>query len=260
MTEFEPKREAEKFQTSRMVVKIGSSTITEGGTTEQPLNLILINSIARQCSELFKSGIQVAIVSSGAVASGKNLLGTTENTIRDRQVEAVFGQPALIHAWIEAFHKYEICAGQMLLMEDDLTKPLTTLKQSLKKGPVIINANDATSSQEMKQLLVSADNDKLASFVALSVDADTLIILTDVDGVKDTKGCVIEDGSLIKGNVVFNRMSKDGTGGMKSKVNVLENVTKHGIKGVIAAAKGDIILDVARGTATDCTVFKAEQS
>ncbi|PIY94183.1 MAG: hypothetical protein COY68_03515 [Candidatus Levybacteria bacterium CG_4_10_14_0_8_um_filter_35_23] len=258
MIVFEPKVETKKIQTARIVIKIGSSTITEGGTAEQPLNLTLINNIAEQCSDLFKRGVQVAIVSSGAVASGKNLLGTAENTIRDRQVEAVFGQPALIYAWIKAFRYQGVIAGQMLLTENDLKTPPEALKKALEEGIVIINANDAISDREMKQLLISADNDKLAGFVAGAIGADTLVILTDVEGVKNTQGCIIQDGLLIDGRVIFDSKSKDGTDGMESKVKVLKRLAKNGIKGVIAAAKGDIVLDVVRGTATGCTIFEAK--
>lgn len=259
MAEFEPKRETEKFQTARMVVKIGSSTITEGGTTEQPLNLGLIDNIARQCSILHKDGVEIAVVSSGAVASGKNLLRIDEHTLRDRQVEAIFGQPALIHAWVEAFRRYDVKAGQMLLTENDLKTSPEALEKALEEGVVIINANDAVSFQEMRQLLVSADNDKLASFVARAVGADTVLILTDVDGVKDTNGCVIADGSLIDEHVVFDSKSKDGTGGMKSKVGVLQELAQfQKIRGIITSPRDNIILDVARGAATDCTIFEAK--
>lgn len=248
--------EREHFAAKRIVVKIGSSTITEGATCESPLNLDLIDDIAMQCSVLFKSGLQVAIVSSGAVACGKHLLGTEEHSIRDRQVEAVFGQNALNHAWVQAFNKYGVNAGEMLLREEDLVKPLTTLKLALKKGPVVINNNDATSDREMKQLLFSADNDRISGFVAISIGADTIIILTDVEGVKDKDGSVIEDGSSIDETVVFDIKSEDGTGGMVSKIDVLRKLANLGIKGIITSPKDNIILDVAAGrTENKVTTF-----
>lgn len=252
--------EQEKFVIQRMVVKIGSSTIIEGGTYEQPLNLDLITSIANQCSILFKAGVEVAIVSSGAVASGKSLLEIDEQSVSDRQIEAIFGQPALIHAWIEAFRRFGIIAGQILLTENDLKTPPETLKKALKKGVVVINANDAINSQEMEQFLVSADNDKLAGFVAKAIGADTLLILTDVDGVKDGNGCVIEDGMEINETIVFVNKSKPGTGGMASKVMVLQELAKLQIKGVIASPGEKIVLDAARGTLSGCTVFDIVKS
>jgi len=258
MTEFSPRHEQEQFATRRMVVKIGSSTITEGGTVEQPLNLGLIDNIARQCSILHKSGVEVAVVSSGAVACGRKILEMDEKTIFDRQIEAIYGQSTLTHAWQTAFGKYGVPAGLLLLKETDLENPLPTLNKALKQGVPVINANDATSSNEMRQLLVSADNDKLAGFVARAVGADTVLILTDVEGVKDTNGCVVFDGAGIDETVVFEGTSKTGTGGMASKVDVLRKLSFEKTRGVIAAAEGDIILDVARGTATGCTIFEAK--
>ncbi|KKR57049.1 MAG: Glutamate 5-kinase [Candidatus Curtissbacteria bacterium GW2011_GWA1_40_47] len=253
--------EQEHFATRIIVVKIGSSTITEGATKENPLNIQLIENIARQCSHLYQNGVNVVIVSSGAVACGHNLLSSAEEqNTPDRQVEAVFGQPTLIGTWVGAFRKFGVVAGQALITENDLEEARKVLQRSLKSGVVIVNANDAVSTTEMEAFLRLADNDRMAAEVADAVEADTILILTDVDGVLDEKRQLIEDGLLIDSNTKFFKGSGVGTGGMESKVEVLDNSAKKGIRGIIASAKrGDIVLEIARGKTQGCTVFKPKQ-
>lgn len=247
--DFEPRGiEREHFASHRVVIKIGSSTITEGATNENPLNIALIDNIAEQCSHLYKNGVEVVIVSSGAVACGRNLLSTKEQNTQDKQVKAVFGQPFLIGAWVAAFRKYGVNAGQVLLTENDLEKAKKVLQESLKIGVVIVNANDAVSKEEMDQFSISADNDKLAGFVAETAGADTVLILTDVKGVLDANNDLIEDGALVNDAVLFHQSSDKGTGGMVSKVQVLKDLSNKGIKGIITDTKRpDFILEVLRG-------------
>src|SRR3990167_8913887 len=165
-SERQPSSERKLFVTQRLVVKIGSNVITEGATKEKHLNAEFIDNVARQCSELFKSSVEVVIVSSGAVASGRNLLHIEEHDIRDKQVEAVFGQPTLIGTWVEAFKKFGVVAGQALITENDLEEARKVLQRSLKSGVVIVNANDAVSTTEMEAFLRLADNDRMAAEVA----------------------------------------------------------------------------------------------
>lgn len=256
--EDQPQRvEQERFVTHRIVVKIGSSTITEGATKENPLNTELINNIARQCSQLHKSGVGVVIVSSGAVACGRNLLSIEEHNTEDRQVEAVFGQPTLIGTWVPAFRKYGVIAGLALLTENDLKEAKKVLQKSLKSGVVIVNANDAVSKEEMEELLVSADNDRLAAFVATTIEADTVLMLTDVEGVLNSEKQLIEDGSLIGDETHFFQGSGIGTGGMVTKVGICIELANRGKRGIIASAnREDVILEVARGNTKGCTTFQ----
>lgn len=257
-TEREPGSvEQEKFATSRLVVKIGSNVITEGSTKENPLNTELIDDIARQCSHLYKSGVEVVIVSSGAVACGRKLLSIEEHDIRDRQVEAVYGQPTLIGTWVEAFRKYGVVAGQALITENDLDEAKRVLRKSLKSGVVIVNWNDAVNTDEMRAFMRLADNDNSAAEVADAIEADTLLIVTDVEGVLDSSGRLIEDGSSINKDNVFFQGSDKGTGGMSTKVEVLKDSTTRGIRGVIAGAKRqDFILEIAKGNNVSCTTFQ----
>ena len=249
--------EKEQFNTHRLVVKIGSNAITEGSTKDNPLNTELIDNIARQCSDLFKNGVEIVIVSSGAVACGRNLLTIEEHNTGDRQVEAVFGQPTLTGTWVEAFKRYGVVAGQALITENDLNEAKNVLRKSLKSGVVIVNWNDAVNSDQMRAFMRLADNDHSAAEVADAIGADTLLILTDVEGVFDPNNSLIEDGSLINDDNIFFQGSDKGTGGMATKVNVLKDSSKKGIKGIIAGTKRrDFILEIARGNTQGHTLFQ----
>ena len=120
----------------------------------------------------------------------------------------------------------------------------------MKHGIQIINANDATNDVEMKAFLKSADNDKLAGHVAKFVKADTLLLLTDTDGVIDSNGNVIQE---MKQGTEVSLLGKSGvgTGGMISKVDVAFDCTRAGIRTVIAnASEKDVILNLAQGKKT----------
>lgn len=259
-TRYSADQERERFVTRRMVVKIGSNAITAGASEGEPLNLPLINEIARQCSELYKKGVEVIIVSSGAVASGKNLSTMNGESITDRQVLSAIGQPKLIEKWVQAFETHGILAAQVLLTERDLRFAKPVILNAIKHCVVIINANDAVSKEELDELMISADNDRLAEFVTMNVDADTLVILTDVKGVlKDNQ--LIEDGlSIDIDEFAFVDKSEAGTRGMKPKVQVMNEISHQGKTGVIAAAhEPDIILRIARGEMEKIgTVFAAK--
>lgn len=248
--------EQEHFASNIMVVKIGSSAITEGATIHEPLNKVLMGSIARQCSEVVKGDTKLALVTSGSVACGRYLLHLNETDIVDGQVESAYGQPWLIKAWIDAFAAHGVKAAQILFSESDLNQAEQVLSRVMEYGVPIINANDSVSDQEMRQFLVSADNDLLAEVVTRSIGADTLLILTDVAGVLDEDGNLIEDGADVDLDAL-NGKSSVGTGGMRSKVEVAKEVNIYGADGFIGMAKAeDIILKVAkRQTKGICTSF-----
>lgn len=237
-------KEREKFISRRMIVKIGSSSITKNGS---PLNKEFMRNIAQQCFQLYNSGVEITIVSSGAVATGKKLLSVTEDDIIHDQVAAIYGQSLLMDAWKDVFESHNIHVGQVLISEDDLQKPNTPIVAGLKHGIQIINANDAVNDVEMKAYFLSADNDKLAGHVAQFINADTLLLLTDVDGVLDNKGNLIRELHQNYEITLFGK-SDVGTGGMSSKVTVGIEASNSGIRTVIANAyEDDVILEVARG-------------
>lgn len=240
-------KEGERFVTRRIVIKIGTSTITAG--KDQP-DLEFMSDIAGQSARLFHNGVEVVIVSSGAVASGKRE-DFPRRDITDKQVEAVYGQPKLMAKWRHVFETHGVEVGQVLFTDIDLEKKADNarevLKRALKRGVVIINYNDAVADEEMQKVERSVDNDKLAGSVARLINADTLLILTDVDG-------VLDGGELIP---VVDRLEDiedlineggTGTGGAWSKWIEAKEVAKDGKRSIIANGRAeDIILNVAKG-------------
>ena len=182
------------------------------------------------------------------------------NVAQDRQVEALYGQPTLIGTWVAAFRKYGVTAGQALITEHDLAEAKKVLQKSLQFGVVIVNINDAVSREEIDELLDLADNDRTAEEIADAVKADTVLMLTDVDGVLDANNKLIEDGFQVKDGSDFFEGSEKGTGGMRTKVERLRSLANRGVKGVIARATHEnVVLEVARGnTEGISTTFEAK--
>jgi glutamate 5-kinase len=228
----------------RYVVKVGSSSITNH---EVGLNYEAINNIASQISQLRQDGAEVALVSSGAVAAGRFLLGDEEV---DKQVAAAFGQGEVTTAWSKALRTHGILAAQFLLTGNDLEYPKDSLEGALKRGIPVINANDTVNDQEMRQYEVAADNDELSYYVSNVTDAGSLVLLTDVDGVLNQDGQVISEitSDSDMDRIVINGKSKVGTGGMKSKLNVGWRAAREGRTVWIANANhDDVLLKIARG-------------
>lgn len=163
-----------------IVVKLGTSVLT-GGTDK--LDKAHMVELVRQCCELKKQGHQIVIVSSGAVAAGKEqLLKPCGRSLIDKQMLAAIGQGQLIHIWQTLFALYGVNVGQMLLTRadvDDRERYLNardTLTALLNYDVVpIINENDAVATSEIKV----GDNDNLSALVAILANADKLLLLTD---------------------------------------------------------------------------------
>ena len=232
-----------KNMKKRIVIKIGSSSITTDGA----LNMKVINSVAYQVSLIYKLGLEIVIVSSGAVACGKNKLQLKKN-VSSSQIAAIYGQNHLISAWSKAFEKFNVNVGQVLISEKDLKNRSTPIIRGLRHGIQIINANDAVNDEEMKAFFLSSDNDKLAGHIAQFIGANTLILLTDVEGVLDVSRKVIREFGRKNQAGLFGK-SKVGTGGIESKINVGLKSTRKGIETFIANAhKKDVILKILAGT------------
>ncbi len=237
----------ERKEQKRLTVKIGSSTITNGGTN---LDKLFMNDIARQVAIIRRDfKYQVAIVSSGAIASGRILVPELGQDMTDTQVAAMYGQQELVFAWSDAFRGFNIRTGQGLYVDEDLDQVNRPLLRALQFGVAIINANDAVNDQEIRQLSIAADNDKLAGFVAKAVKADILVFLTDVDGVLDENGQALPFVDRIEDVEDLIRGKSDlGTGGMWSKVCEAKSIAREGIKTVIANARAeDILLKIVQG-------------
>ncbi|MDP2649834.1 MAG: hypothetical protein Q8P10_03235 [bacterium] len=229
-------KEQEKFISRIMVVKIGSSTIT-GGTENLDVNFV--GDIARQARTLRSDGVQLVIVTSGAVASGKKELASTESSI--------FGQTNLVWTWINALIANGIKLediGYLLLTDNHLGDDLgVILKKTLRYGVLIINGEDAVNG--ITKSIICKDNDKLAGFLGKLIDADTLLLLTDKDGVLDKDGKTIETFDSKTEVVIFDESKKISNGGIGSKIQVAQEFMGRAI--IANGRADDVVLKVARG-------------
>ncbi|SHP64079.1 glutamate 5-kinase [Mycobacteroides abscessus subsp. abscessus] len=243
----------------RIVVKIGSSSLTNshGGLSK--------NKIAEHVaalSKLKKEGNEVILISSGAVAAGFSVLGyqTRPVTIAGKQAAAAVGQGLLMQSYFEEFQKEGIVSAQLLLTRNDFSQQeqynnaYSTLSELLKRGVIpIINENDSVAVDE----LTFGDNDMLSALVSGLIHADTLIILTDINGLYD--GNPRKDPNAKKYNflpevtedvleVAGGSGSKVGTGGMRSKLEAAKTALSVGVKVFIGKGEGtDKLLDIVTG-------------
>ncbi len=242
----------------RLVVKVGSNVLTE----DHGLNLKAIRSISRQICRLIDSGLEVILISSGAMASGVKKIGLDKrpDEIPKRQAIAAVGQAGLIMEYEKAFARYHKKVAQILLTGDDLNNRIrylnarNTLCMLLSWQVVpIINENDTVMIEEIQ----FGDNDNLAAMITLLMDADILVNLTDIDGLYTKNPRKYPDAELIplvstiRENIV--KVAGDipgplGTGGMLSKINAARKVTASGIPMVIAnGGKPDILIKLFSG-------------
>jgi glutamate 5-kinase len=235
-------------RTKRVVVKVGSNVLTE----DNGLNLKAMRSIARQICRLIESGLEVILVSSGAMASGVKKIGlpARPDELPKRQAVAAIGQAGLMMEYEKAFGRYQRKVAQILLTSEDLSSrkrylnarnTLCTLL-SWKVVP-IINENDTVWVEEIKL----GDNDNLAAMITLLMDADVLINLTDIDGLYTKDPRVCPEAELISTVSTISKETEKlagdipgalGTGGMISKIKAARKVNSAGVPMVIA--RGDL--------------------
>ena len=243
----------------RLVVKVGTSTLTfDNGL----LNLSRIDKLVRELANLHNKGYEIVLVSSGAIGAGMGSLGLKErpNTLPDKQAIASVGQVALIHLYQKLFSEYGKNIGQLLLTKDDISNRGRYLNarnsclRLISMGIIpIINENDSVVVDEIKV----GDNDTLSAFVSTLIDADLLLILSDIDGLytgnpkSDPSATLIDTVEEINDHIktiATGAGSKFGTGGMATKINAGEIVTSAGIPMIIAKGfKPEIIGDIMEG-------------
>ncbi|MEL7472544.1 MAG: glutamate 5-kinase [Planctomycetota bacterium] len=239
----------------RIVVKIGSAVVV----TEGQLDRTRVDRLAAEVGALLDAGgVEVVVVSSGAVAGGASLLGLGEmpTSILDKQAAAAIGQQRLMRAWGEALAEAGgRTAAQVLLTSDDLEHRARflnarhTLERLLEAGVVpIVNENDSVSFDEIKL----GDNDRLGALVAVALDADLLVVLSSVEGLLDEGGRVVglvEDLDAA-GALVRDDRSSTGVGGMTTKLDAVRIVADSGIDAVLApGARRGALLDAVEGRA-----------
>jgi len=228
----------------RVVVKIGSRLLAESPAGRPA-------AIADQVVELRKRGIEVVIVSSGAIALGVRALrlAARPHELPQLQAAAAVGQSRLMQQWEHAFAAHDAVIGQVLVTHDDLSdrgrflSARLTLRALLDRQVVpIINENDTVATDEIK----FGDNDQLSALVVNLVSADLLIILTDVEGVRDASGVrmpVVRDAEREAAPVAgASRADGVGSGGMASKVASARMVTRTGVPAVVGPGRMPTVL------------------
>ena len=239
----------------RIVIKLGTNVLRND---EGEVAVSRIYSFIEDISKLVKSGKEVIVVTSGAVGLGKKKLNL-ESTEGDgvKQACAAVGQSRLMSYYETGFGTYEIPVAQILLTEDDFSTRhrylslRTTLNKLLEMGVVpIINQNDTVSTIELDDILAGmqvsfSDNDKLSALVSSELDADLLILLSDIDGLYTANPKEDENAEFIREVECVNDeilglgsgASDGGRGGMKTKLEAAKLVTRFGGKVLIANGK-----------------------
>ncbi|HOO49073.1 MAG: glutamate 5-kinase [Saccharofermentanaceae bacterium] len=242
----------------RIVVKVGTSTITyENGR----INLGNIDRLCRALADLQNSGKEVLLVTSGAIGVGVGVLNLEERptTMRDKQAIAAVGQCELMNAYSRSFAEYSYVCGQILLTKDGLTDKLTrvnvtnTIEALIEKRIIpVINENDSVSTAEILHNGTFGDNDTLSAHVACLINADLLIILSDIDGLYDDDPKLNDKAKRISyveqvtdemEEIAKGAGSKLGTGGMHTKISAMQMVMAKGINGVIAEGSSPQVLE-----------------
>lgn len=234
------------------VIKIGSSLLTKNGSG---LALDLIESWVEQIVALHRAGIKVVIVSSGAVAEGMSRLNMTlrPSSIQLLQAAAAVGQMGLVQAYESQFQKYGLHTAQILLTHEDLKSreryinARGTLNSLLTLDVIpVVNENDTVVTDEIR----FGDNDSLAALVANLIDAETLLLLTDQDGLFDADPRSNPNATLITGSMVNNpdllAMAGEGgelgRGGMITKLLAAKTAARSGANTVIANGMADNVI------------------
>lgn len=240
--------------TRRWVVKIGSALLTRNG---QGFDRKVLSPWADQAAGFLRSGGDLVIVSSGAVAEGMTRMGWKKRpkALHELQAAAAIGQMGLIRAYEACFQKRGLHAAQILLTRDDLSdrerylNARSTLRTLLRLGVVpVVNENDTVATDELR----FGDNDTLAALVANLIEADLLILLTDQDGLFDRDPRFDAAARLISETRVDNPQLDAvaggsggglGRGGMVTKVRAARLAARSGTPTVIAPGNGKGVLE-----------------
>lgn len=243
----------------KLVVKVGTSTLTQG---EKKLSRRYMLSLVQQLAHLQNQGLQVVLVSSGAIAAGREILNfpKVDRFLPSKQMFSSIGQVKLMQIWSELFSLYDLQVGQVLLTRDDLSnrKRYLNARDTLNclfrhRVIPIINENDTVATKEIKV----GDNDNLAALVANLIEADAVILLTDQEGLFTADPRLNKDAKLIP---LITRIDESifalaggssttlGTGGMITKIEAAQIATQSGTRTIIASsARPNVIIDLALG-------------
>lgn len=258
------------YRFKRVVVKIGSNVLTQADGT---LDLKRIEAIVTDIAKMHKAGIEIILVSSGAVASGRSELKIDKklDSVSSRQLFSAVGQAKLINHYYDLFQKHGLHCGQVLTTKESFATRRHYLTQKdcisvmLENGVIpIVNENDTISVTE----LMFTDNDELSGLLATMMHAEALIILSNIDGIyngnpSDPASEVIREitpeGNFTK--YIQTGKSSFGRGGMLTKYNIARKVSGEGIYVIIANGKRDGILShlIEKNCTIPHTTFMANQ-
>jgi glutamate 5-kinase len=239
------------FICKRLAVKIGSNVLTRKDGT---LDVTRMSAIVDQVAELYKSGVEIILVSSGAVASGRSEIKPSKrlDSVEQRQLFSAVGQAKLINRYFELFREHGIAVGQVLTTKENFSSRRHYLNQRncmmvmLANGVIpIVNENDTISVTE----LMFTDNDELSGLIASMMDVNALVILSNVDGIYNGPPSNPESEVIRKveqgrdlSDYIQTEKSGFGRGGMLTKSSIARKVADEGIAVYIANGKKDNIL------------------
>lgn len=254
----------------RIVVKVGTSTLThETGK----INLNRIDSLCRVISDLMNMGHEIILVSSGAIGVGVGKLGLAEkpSSTRQKQALAAIGQASLVAIYEKFFKEYGYSTGQVLLTKfilDDEIRYISAknaFETMVGYGVIpIVNENDVISTYEIE----FGDNDTLSAYVANLVDADILVIMSDIDGFYNGNPSdpsshlipIIDEITDEIRNCAGGEGSRRGTGGMRTKLGAAELVCQNGIDMIITnGSTPENLYKIVNGDSVG-TLFKGKKS
>ena len=255
------------WQFNRIAVKIGSNVLTRKDGT---LDITQMSALVDQVAELHRKGVEVVLISSGAVASGRSEIkaGKKLDPVSARQLYSAVGQAKLINRYYELFREHGMTCGQVLTTKENFGSRTHYLNQKHcmevmleNKVIPIVNENDTISVTE----LMFTDNDELSGLIATMMGMDALIILSNIDGIyngnpSDPSSTVIreiDDSKEDLSEYVQTSKSSFGRGGMLTKCSIAQKVADEGIEVIIANGKRDDVLTdlVLRPGSRVCTRF-----
>ena len=241
------------------MIKVGTSTLTRGGG---PPDTVYIADLAQQVSAQLDAGCSVVLVSSGAIRAGMDTLNLPgrPRSIPQKQAAAAIGQGLLMHTYAEAFRAHSVPVAQILLTREDLQdrrrylNACNTFETLLAHRVVpIVNENDTVAVDEIK----FGDNDTLAALVASLIEADTLLLLSDVAGLYDKDPTQHKDAQLIPIVETVDRALEEnaggvqtllGTGGMATKIQAAKICASTGVRMFIAdGRRPNVVADALSG-------------
>ncbi|MDW7694389.1 glutamate 5-kinase [Flammeovirgaceae bacterium SG7u.111] len=264
--------QVEKQYQKRVVIKVGTNVMTN---RDNRIVVPILKKLVDQIAQLYEENIMCILISSGSVIAGKEILSGTntieDNTIR-RQVYSAVGQPRMMRHYYTLFHDYGMICAQILATKRDFApgkhrdNMINCYEGLINQGIIpIANEDDAVSLS----MSMFSDNDELASLVAELVNANSLIILTDTDGIydghpDDENSKVISTVSTTQDVEQFvqssNKKEGEGRGGMESKISVAKKAAAKNITTYIANGKREnVIIDIVHGEDVGTRIFNNER-